>query len=84
MIKSVFQQTLSYQWQTSLTSSHTRKLKTSEMKCLRKAVCVTRFDRLRNGDRNIIGQASCIEPIQRQQIQRFDHLVRMDHNQPPA
>ena len=54
------------------------------MKCLRKAVGVTRKDRLRNEDiRSRVGITSCTEYIERQQMQWFGHLMRMKYNQPP-
>jgi len=85
MIYSIFLPTLCYQCQTwSLSSSHYRKLITCEMKCLRKAVGVTRLDRLRNEDiRQRIGIIPCIEYIERQQIKWFGHLMRMNHDQLP-
>ena len=85
MIKSIFLPTLCYQCQTwSLTAAHHRKLTTCEMKCLRKAVGVTRKDRLRNEDiRSRVGITSCTEYIERQQMQWFGHLMRMKYNQPP-
>src|SRR5579871_4624129 len=65
----------------SLTANHQRKLTTCEMKCLRKAVGVTRLDKIRNEDiRNRLSVTSCLEYIERQQISWFEHLMRMYHN----
>ncbi|BFZ17615.1 hypothetical protein BsWGS_20654 [Bradybaena similaris] len=54
------------------------------MKCLRKAVNVTRRDRMRNDDnRKKVKTPPCMDYIERQKIRWFGHLMRMDPATPP-
>lgn len=86
LIQSIFLPTLCYQCQTwSLTDLHKRKLISCEMKCLRKAAGVTKFDRIRNDViRGRLKINSCIEFIENQQLSWFNHLMRMDNNKLPV
>lgn len=79
LIQSVFVPTLCYQCQTwTLTTKQKNKLVTTEMRCLRKALGVTRRDKIRNEViREKVGVESIIDYIGRQQIQWFAHLERM-------
>ena len=85
MINSIFLPSLCYQSQTwSLSKVQERKITTCEMRCLRKAINVTRRDRMRNEDiRKAVGTTPCIQHIERQKIKWFGHLMRMEPNQIP-
>lgn len=85
LIQSIFIPILCYQCQTwSLTTTHQRKLVSTEMRCLRKAAGVTRRDKLRNEIiRERVGTEAVLSYIQRQQIRWFAHLERMPYNSIP-
>ena len=86
LINSIFIPTLCYQCQTwTLNKSQEMKIQTCEMRCLRKAVNITRRDRVRNTDiRNIIGITPITEHIEHQRINWFGHLVRMHYDKPAS
>ena len=84
LINAIFLPTLTYQCQTwSLTKDFERKLVTCEMKCLRKAVNKTRWDKIRNEViRDTEGAKPVLQHIKQQQIKWFGHITRMPINQP--
>ena len=60
-----------------------RKLITCEMKCLRKAVNKTRWDKIRNEViRDMAGTKPVLQHIKQQQVKWFGHITRMPINQP--
>lgn len=74
--KSIFLPTIFYQLLNLIPANFTL-----EMKCLRKSFGVTGLNKLRNGDiRNRIHITSCIDYVEKQQIQYFRQLVRMEHS----
>ena len=61
-----------------------RKLVTTEMKCLRRMLGVTRRDRLRNEDiRKIAGTTSVLDFIKKQQIRWFGHVSSLPTDSAP-
>jgi len=85
LINCIFLPSLCYQCQTwSLSKAQERRITTCEMRCLRKAINVTRRDKMRNEDiRKIVGTTPCIQHIERQKMKWFGHLMRMEPNQLP-
>ena len=86
LINSIFTPTLCYQCQTwPLSKTQERKITTCEMRCLRKAVNVTRRDRVRNENiRSTVGTTPCIQYIEKQRIKWFGHLMRMEPHLLPS
>ena len=86
LINSIFTPTLCYQCQTwPLSKTQERKTTTCEMKCLRKAVNVTRRDRVRNENiRSTVGTTPCIQYIEKQRIKWFGHLMRIEPHLLPS
>ncbi|BFZ02875.1 hypothetical protein BsWGS_05914 [Bradybaena similaris] len=58
------------------------EITTCKMKCLRKAVNVTRRDCMRNDIRKMV-KTPCKDYIERQKIRWFGHLMRTDPTKPP-
>ena len=85
MFNTIFLPTLCYQCQTwTLTTNDRRKLVTTEMKCLRRMLGVTRRDRLRNEDiRKKVGTTSVLDFIKKQQIKWFGHVSRLPSDSAP-
>lgn len=86
IINSIFIPTLCYQCQTwTLTRTLKQKIKTCEMRCLRRAANVTIRDRIENeAIRRMVGTTPCMTYIERQKIKWFGHVVRMQAHQLPA
>ena len=85
LIQSIFIPTLCYQCQTwALTKRQESKITAIEMRCLRKAIGVTKRDRIRNEIiRERIGMEPVLKYVQRQQIKWFGHVMRMPTNTLP-
>ena len=64
-----------------MTSHDRRKITTTEMKCLRRILGVTRKDRIRNEEiRKRVGTTPILKYIKRQQVKWFGHVSRMPSN----
>jgi hypothetical protein len=67
-----------------MTSHDRRKITTTEMKCLRRILAVTRRDRIRNEEiRKRVGTTPILTYIKRQQVKLFGHISRMPSNSKP-
>ena len=75
----VFIPTLCYQCQTwTLTAKEKRKITTTEMRCPRRILNITRRDRIRNDEiRRRVGVTSALEYITIQQTKWFEQVTRM-------
>ena len=84
IINSIFEPTLIYQCQTwTMTKLLERKIKTYEMRCLRKAVNKTRRDMIPNPKiREMVGTKSIHHHSQQQRIKWFGHLTRLPIQHP--
>src|ERR1700729_2668637 len=78
LYNTIFIPTLCYQCQTwTLTAKEKRKI-TTEMKCLRRILNITRRDRIRNYEiRRRVGVTSALEHITKQRIKWFKHVTCM-------
>lgn len=85
LFNTIFLPTLCYQCQTwTMTSHDRRKITTTEMKCLRRILGVTRRDRIRNEEiRKRVGTTPILTYIKRQQVKWFGHVSRMPSNSKP-
>jgi hypothetical protein len=77
--------TLCYQCQTwTLTAKEKRKITTTEMRCLRRILNITRRDRIRNDEiRRRVGVTSALAYITKQQSKWFEHVTRMSPDNIP-
>ena len=79
LYNTIFLPTLCYQCQTwTMTSDDRRKITTTEMKCLRRMLGVSKRDRLRNEDiRKLVGTTPILNYIKKQQVKWFGHVSRL-------
>jgi hypothetical protein len=86
LINAIFIPTLCYQCQTwTLTKELERKLSSCEMRVLRKAANKTMRDRMQNEEiRKIVGTTPVNEYIEKQRVNWFGHLMRMNPNWPAS
>ena len=79
LFNTIFLPTLCYQCQTwTMTSDDKRKIVTTEMRCLRRIMGVSRLDRIRNEDiRKMVGTTPILKYIKKQQVKWFGHVSRL-------
>jgi hypothetical protein len=82
MYNTIFLPTLCYQCQTwSLTATEKRKIVTTEMKCLRRILNVSRLDNVRNEIiRQQTGVTHVLDYIKKQQLKWFGYVSRSSPN----
>ena len=85
LFNTIFLPTLCYQCQTwTMTADDRRKIVTTEMKCLRRMLGVSRRDRIRNEDiRKMVGTTPILNYIKKQQVKWFGHVSRLPTDSAP-
>jgi hypothetical protein len=85
LYNTIFIPSLCYQCQTwTLTAQEKRKITTTQVRCLRRILNITRRDRIRNDEiRRRVEVIPALDYITKQQIKRFEHVTRMSPNNIP-